>query len=67
MAGLGPAIHAFLLLQRKLVDGPNKSGHDESHYYVILDMPRTIRIVPKTRKISPTGYGAMTLIVGKLS
>jgi hypothetical protein len=30
MAGLVPAIHAFLFAEavRKLVDGPNKSGHD---------------------------------------
>jgi len=31
MAGLDPAIHAFLFCgEVKPVDGPNKSGHDES-------------------------------------
>jgi len=31
MAGLGPAIHAFLFVaaKKKPVDGPDKPGHDE--------------------------------------
>jgi hypothetical protein len=34
MAGLVPAIHAFLFeaTARKFVDGPNKSGHDDCVY-----------------------------------
>jgi len=30
MPGLDPGIHAFLVATRKPVDGPIKSGHDET-------------------------------------
>jgi hypothetical protein len=30
MPGLGPGIHALLLLREKDVDGRDKPGHDES-------------------------------------
>ncbi len=43
MAGLGPAIHEFILMRRKLVDARTKCGHD---VVCIRRFPQHPRLLP---------------------